>query len=83
MEGEIGVLLYEFCEKVELVKTVEDTTLEINPVKKGFAGKRFFSIISPLDAPSRVMAGLLPRILPPNEWRRVEREKYAISNPLT
>lgn len=82
IEGEIGILLYEFCEKVGLVKTVEDTTLEIDPVKKGFAGKRFFCITSPLDAPSRVMAGFLPRILPPKEWHRVERGKYATSNPL-
>ena len=86
MEGEIGILLYEFCEKVGLVKTVEDTILGIDPVKKGFAGKQFFSIISPLNAPSRVMANLLPRILPPKEWRRVGRGKYATSDgssPLT
>ena len=70
LKGEISLLLYNLCEEAGLIETVDAEEMSI-PTRGGrFSRDQLFTIIFPIDAPSRLMAGLVPRMLPPEDWRR-------------
>ena len=81
LEGEIGLVFYDFCERWKLVKTFNNEELGISaaksgkPGKKGFQeGKRWFTEVETLPLPPQHIAYHFPRILQPTGWYRYEGE---------